>query len=74
MSYILVSRESLKPVAEIFNAGAASVVDTEIFHVLEARVWLEVYNRAVKTAKGAEPNRAQIAIAMAQHEEVRNHV
>lgn len=74
MSYILVSRESMKPVAEIFNERAASVVDPEIFHVLPARVWLEVFNRAVKAAKGEKPNRAQIAIAMAQYEEGWNHV
>lgn len=56
-SWIVVSRETGKPVLETFNPRVAGAINLARYEVLTAYRWLVRLNAAIKLAGGGEPDR-----------------
>ncbi len=48
-SWIVVSRETGKPVLETFERRTADAINTEKYEVLTALAWLQRFNRSVQS-------------------------
>lgn len=64
MSYVIVSRATGKPIAEVFQHSNAMKASYKHFEVMPVTQWLARYNRLVRDNGGCEPTSAQFRGAL----------